>query len=92
MGPRPKRLADIDPLPDIPHDAAQAGLDALILAMIAGPPLARDPHAAAKTATFDRLVFGKVPVLCAGPTGVHRIARPGELGRLVALGGVDEWR
>jgi hypothetical protein len=83
-------LVALDPLPDIPEDAAQAGMDALVLALAAGPRLADDPYAVAKGTNFDRLLFCKMPLLCDGPTGLHTILTPGEMGGLIILGGVDE--
>lgn len=62
-------------LPDLPEDAAEAGMSALLLAIGQGPRLDRDPYAVAKAANFDRLIFGKMPVLCAGPTGVLHIGQ-----------------
>lgn len=68
-------LTELDPLVDLPEDAAKAGLDALLLAIGQGPPLARDPYAMAKAANFDRLLFNKMPVLCSGPRGVLDISK-----------------
>lgn len=68
-------LTDLDPLVDLPEEAAKAGLDALLLAIGQGPPLARDPYAMGKAANFDRLLFNKMPVLCSGPRGVLDISK-----------------
>lgn len=68
-------LTDLDPLVDLPEDAAKAGLDALLLAIGQGPRLDRDPYAVAKAGNFDRLLFNKMPVLCSGPRGVLDISK-----------------
>lgn len=86
----PNGLSDMDPLPNIPHELADASLEALVLALAAGPRLAVDPYAMAKATNFDRLFFSKMPILCGGPTGLHTILTPGEMGGLIILGGVDE--
>jgi hypothetical protein len=83
-------LTDMDPIPDIPDEAAQAGLDTLLLALAMGPRITVDPYATAKACNLDRLIFGKMPVLCGGPTGLHTILTPAETGGLIVLGGVDE--
>jgi hypothetical protein len=71
----PNGLIDIDPLPELPAYAAEAGMSALLLAIGQGPSLLRDPHAMAKRANFDRLLFNKMPVLCSGPRGVLDISK-----------------
>lgn len=68
-------LHELDPLPTLPDDAAEAGMSALMLAIGQGPRLDRDPYAVAKAANFDRLLFSKMPVLCHGPRGVLDIGR-----------------
>lgn len=66
---------DMAPLPELPDYAAEAGLSALLLALGQGPPLRSDPYAVAKAGNFDRLLFHRMPVLCAGPTGVLTIGQ-----------------
>lgn len=65
----PNGLTDLDPLPQIPHEAADAGLHALTLAMAAGTPLRELPPAFALLfhANFDRLMFDRMPIICTGP-------------------------
>lgn len=60
---------------NLPQAAAEAGMAALMLAIGQGPRLDRDPYAVAKAANCDRLMFCKMPVLCAGPTGLLQIGR-----------------
>lgn len=71
----PNGLTDLDPLPSIPDDAAEAGMTALMLAIGQGVPLSRDPYALAKAANLDRLLFSKMPILCHGPRGVLDISK-----------------
>lgn len=71
----PNGLTDLDPLPEIPEEAAEAGLKAMVLALAEGPGLRDDPYAVAKAGNFDRLLFNKMPVLCSGPRGVLDIGK-----------------
>jgi hypothetical protein len=71
----PNGLVDLDPLPELPPDAAEAGYNALLLALAQGAPLLQDPYAMAKLANHDRLMFNKMPILCSGPRGVLDISK-----------------
>ena len=70
----PNGLVDLDPLPDIPRETAEAGLAALTLALAQGPSLRDDPYALAKCANYDRLLFDKMPILCDGPNHLISLA------------------
>lgn len=78
MTKRIQGLTDIDPLPELPEDVAEASLETLLLAIAAGPPLVADRFAVAKANNFDRLIFHKMPVVCGGPTGLHQVMTTAE--------------